>query len=78
MWLRVEMRKEKGASGLGPGKGQARRGGGGAGGASAHVLVGDRRTMEPLVIVQDPPPASQRVPSAGWIWVAAWGWGGGP
>lgn len=29
MWLRVEMRKEKGASGLGPGKGQARRGAGG-------------------------------------------------
>ena len=86
MWPSVEMWEEKGAHGLGPGKGQARRGeaeGVGKGGASAHVLVGDRGTMEPLVIVQDPspptpPPASQRVPSAGWIRVAAWGRGGGP
>lgn len=60
------------------GAGEARWEAGGGWGASTHVLVGDRRTMEPLVIVQDPPPASQRVPSAGWIWVAAWGWGGGP
>lgn len=66
--------------------GRGRRGeaeGVGKGGASAHVLVGDRGTMEPLVIVQDPspltpPPASQRVPSAGWIRVVAWGRGGGP
>ena len=70
------MREEKGANGLGPGKGQARRGGGRRG-ASAHVLVGDRETMRPLVIVRDPPPASQRVPSAGWIRVAARGRGGG-
>lgn len=50
------------------------------GGTSAHVLgLGgrDRETMRPLVIVQDPPPASQRVPSVGWIRVAAWGWSRG-
>lgn len=49
------------------------------GGMLAHVLeLGDwTGTMRPLVIVQDPPPASQRVPSVGWIRVAVWGWGRG-
>lgn len=86
MWLRVVERVggglhqgPKGVRGLGPGKGQAGKaeGVGGGRGASAHVL-GGRETMRPLVIAQDPPPASQCVPSAGWIPVAAWGRGWGP
>lgn len=48
------------------------------GGRRPTCWLGDRETMRPLVIVQDPPPASQRVPSAGWIRVAAWGRGRGP
>lgn len=39
---------------------------------------GHTETMRPLVIVQDPLPASQRVPSAGWIRVALGGGAGGP
>lgn len=58
------MWEEKGAHSLGPGKGQARQGrGSGEGGAMAHVLVGDRGTMGPLVIVPDPSPPTPSFPA---------------
>lgn len=50
----------------------------GWGGVCPRAGRGDRETIRSLVVAQDPPPASQCVPSAGWIRVAAWGRGGGP
>lgn len=60
------------------GAGQAGRSGEGE--AMAHVLVGDRGTMGPLVIVQDPSPPTPSFPACplcGLDRVAAWGRAGG-
>lgn len=67
--------EEKEPTAWGPGKGQAKAGAQRSreGEGDGPVLVGDRGTMGPLVIVQDPSPqpqASQRVPlwaGSGWL-----------